>query len=824
MSEICIDYSLDNIPVDFFDAGNVKYKIKLLYKIKQVVLVEVFTGNVYKYHAVNYLSKDKKYLFFTKQPIDQSKHEDIAEKIMRCVALFEASADEIKPVNDVNNLNCTKEPEHFNEITIDKTGEVHPVKLHDTNNHKLLERIFKDILPRYGFAIRESQIKLADIILDALQECKISLCEAEVGTGKTHAYVIAAILNKLNNKNFNRIRTSYPLSNDFYMTTKMPAVISTSSIALQKAIAMEYLPAISKVFMDMGIIDKALTGVIRKGKEHFVCDKRLDDYLHSLSQRSKAKIDEVEEQQLRLIKQLNYLEIDLDQQDNLSNYVKSRICVTAQCNSRCSRYTTCRYHKYLQYAKSYNHDFQICNHNYFIADMRHRSKGLTPLIPNYQAVIVDEAHKFINAARQMYGSSIQSDEIFKVVSYINKLNFNHEQTALRIKSYTIRLSELNRKLFEDLKKPLFSNDIEDDTERLGVKITLAIAGTIRSLLYCLESLEKVLDESTGLKERPGSIYRYILRVLKELIGKFKVFDNKDNIVYWLDVPGGDVKSQVNVGLSSIPKDMDKLIYKDFWCRPIPMILTSGTMSVNGCFSHIKRNTGIDFVIPDRVSEISKKSPFDYKENSLLYISNNVPFPDGRNPQYIRALAEEVERLIKTTHGHSLVLFTSYKVMELVFNIIVARVQQFPLFKMGKKVFNPIDTFRKSKNGVLFASGNCWEGIDIPGDILSSLIIVKLPFAVPDPISEYEQTLFESVDEYKDKVIIPEMIIKLKQGVGRLIRTESDTGVISILDSRIRAGGSYRDRVLKALPECKITDSIISVEQFIREKKNSVYYM
>ena len=407
MNDITIDYSLDNIPINFFDVGNVHYKMSLLYKIKQVVLVEVFTGNVYKYHAVNYLTKENKYLFFTKQPIPQSKHGDVAERIIGLTALFEVPIEGLNPTNEAIDQNCIETSDDKTEISVEKSGEDYPAKTHEINNYVLLEKIFREILPKYGFAIRESQIELGEVILNALQECKISLCEAEVGTGKTHAYIIAAIVNKLSNKNFNRIRTSYPLSNDFYMTTKMPVVISTSSIALQKAIAKEYIPAISKVLMEMGVIDKSLSSVIRKGKEHFVCDKRLDDYLHTLTQRNKSKIDEVDEKQLQIIKGMNYLDIDLDKQDSLSNYVKSRICVTAQCNSRCNRYAACRYHKYLQYAKSYNHDFQICNHNYFIADMRHRSKGVASLIPNYQAVIIDEAHKFIVAARQMYGNSIQ---------------------------------------------------------------------------------------------------------------------------------------------------------------------------------------------------------------------------------------------------------------------------------------------------------------------------------------------------------------------------------------------------------------------------------
>ena len=183
----------------------------------------------------------------------------------------------------------------------------------------------------------------------------------------------------------------------------------------------------------------------------------------------------------------------------------------------------------------------------------------------------------------------------------------------------------------------------------------------------------------------------------------------------------------------------------------------------------------------------------------------------------------MEHLIKATHGHSLVLFTSYKVMELVYSRVSTQIDQYPIWKMEKRSLNPIDEFRKSTNGVLFASGNCWEGIDIPGDILSSLIIVKLPFAVPDPISDYEQTLYGSIEDYKDKVVFPEMIIKLKQGVGRLIRSESDTGVVSILDSRLREDGSYRSRVLKALPDFMVTDSVSEVERFIEGKKDKSYF-
>jgi ATP-dependent DNA helicase DinG len=118
----------------------------------------------------------------------------------------------------------------------------------------------------------------------------------------------------------------------------------------------------------------------------------------------------------------------------------------------------------------------------------------------------------------------------------------------------------------------------------------------------------------------------------------------------------------------------------------------------------------------------------------------------------------------------------------------------------------------------------WEGIDIPGDTLSMLIIVKLPFAVPDPIGEYEQTLYKDINEYKARVVVPEMLIKLKQGFGRLIRTESDTGCVAILDCRANSAGFFRKRVLNALPECRVTADIADVSDFYRAVKSQEYFM
>ena len=147
---------------------------------------------------------------------------------------------------------------------------------------------------------------------------------------------------------------------------------------------------------------------------------------------------------------------------------------------------------------------------------------------------------------------------------------------------------------------------------------------------------------------------------------------------------------------------------------------------------------------------------------------------------------------------------------------------FPLFRLDKGGVREIERFKRSGNGVLFASGALWEGIDIPGDALSMLIIVKLPFAVPDPIGEYERTLYKDMDEYIEQAIKPDMLIKSKQGHGRLIRTEFDTGVVAFLDCRVALNGAYRRCLLAALPDCEVTDSISRVEDFYREMKAPDY--
>lgn len=208
---------------------------------------------------------------------------------------------------------------------------------------------------------------------------------------------------------------------------------------------------------------------------------------------------------------------------------------------------------------------------------------------------------------------------------------------------------------------------------------------------------------------------------------------------------------------------------------------------------------------------------------LLYLPQTLRRTKHGSREEAVMMAQHIQRLICSTYGHTLVLFTSYSLMGSVYQILRDSLP-FPMVEVWRNAQEEIMRFKTMENAVLFAAGSCWEGVDFPGDIVSSLIIVKLPFAVPDPLREAEKERYATLTEYIRDIIVPDMQKKLRQGFGRAIRTESDTCVVSILDHRAVAGGRYHEDVLCALPACQMAETIEDVETFIRRQKCEEYYM
>lgn len=747
------------------------------------VLIERFTGKTYSYKAVSLKTQEIASLFYTRNPLAEKKHQATAQRMV---------------------ANCDIESPPLKVVM--KAGlEIQTEQAH---------AIFTHVLTRYGYGVRVKQIELAIQMLEVLHESRILLSEAAVGTGKTHAYIIASALYMQQNRNEFWIRSQYQLTRDFRADTPMPIVISTSSIALQKAITEDYIPEISRILLEQRLIKRPLSCVVRKGKEHYICDARLKEHM--------AQADAKTQMLLQPLTQASYLGLDMDGMDFISAYIKRKICVTGSCNMRCPLYDDCRYRMFLKYAQSGKHDLQVCNHNYLLADLMRRSQSQRPLIPNYQAIIIDEAHKFEQAAQSMYGNSVEQAEISLLTKQIMTLKLSDRRLTNALPKYCARLLTSNDALFAALRNPAnTSADDGEDSTRMTTSITGSAKTILRNIRRYLDELRQKLSDNPGVTERQEHLYSYILWMLEKLSDNLKTFQSPDKIIYWLEKSG-----EKSLSLCCIPKHLGKSLFQDLWSKSYPILLTSGTLSVNGRaggFEHIKKRIGLDYVKQDRLVETSKPSPFDHRNNCLLYISEQTPFPDNKSHEYIEAIAKEIERLIQATHGHTAILFTSYRAMELVYKILQERELGFPLLKLGKGGTRALERFKKSGNGVIFASGSLWEGIDLPGDVLSSLIIVRLPFAVPDAVSEFEQQQYESMEEYKRAIVIPDMLLKLKQGFGRLIRLESDTGVVSILDSRARLGGTYRQKVLAALPLCRVTSRIEDVANFIETVKDEDYF-
>ena len=630
-------------------------------------------------------------------------------------------------------------------------------------SHRIAEQIFREILPRHGMAVREEQIALCHEILDTLYNKEISLCEAGVGTGKTLAYLVACILWQMHRPE----------------RMKLPSVISTSSVALQDAILTEYLPDLSAVLLGEGIIREPITAVVRKGKERFVCDARLAERA-SLVQPSRKR-------------QTNSLNIaahilDMDHIPELSRYDRCRICVPQSCPRDCFLREDCRYQQYLR--DSMKPDIQICNHNYLLADASHRLEDRPLLLRSYQALVVDEAHKLPDAARQMYTETLSQHNMDELCLLLQQAHYKDFARQLRTAFLTLSFSCTQG--FSKLRGKVSEPFVLTPFRRAA-------------LIDCIA----LLQNAGGLPDVP----RYLLNRLGEAESLLRLFllEVPTRILY-IDYDA-DGQPTFCAASSRVPQ----LLRSALWNTREPTILTSGTLTAAGDFDHTEQLLGLAAYAPLR--HFRAESPFNYRKKCLLYIPARRAAAVPEN-QY---LADKIVQLVSTCHGHALVLFTSYRQMRNVYDALGGRLM-FPVFQAGRGQNRSIQQFKQSGNGVLFAAGSCWEGIDFPSDMVSLLIIAKLPFPIPDPVSDYERRQYPNLRDYINAEIIPEMQKKLRQGFGRAIRTEQDSCVVAILDERAGIGGKYHDAALAALPTCPTTEKIEDVQQFIREQKRPDYFL
>ena len=629
------------------------------------------------------------------------------------------------------------------------------------NAHNEIDHIFKDLLPTRNMAERPAQVALCHQMLNAMLEGGIALCDAGTGIGKTYAYLAAGTV-------YHRFRAASGLP-------VRPILISTSSIALQTAARDEYLPLLSSLLAEDGMITQPLQAVIRKGKSHYVCDDRLERRLGQLDLRKKN---------WRAGNALLALrnELDMDEIAHLSGYDRERVCVPQICD--CSQ-ETCRYRSFLEKCDSGRYLFQICNHNLLLADAIHRGSGRKPILQDACALIVDEAHKLPETARQMFGVTLAAEDIRALTHSLRGERFL-----------------LAAEVLADSAAPLMRKLARPPEGRPFDQYAKSLAAPERSLTVINRQLHGLLTPATR-------------RRLKNVSSSVSLFhQGHPDMVFYTeeDAHGGTM-------LCATIADLTAQLRQTLWQQERPAVLTSATLAVGKDFRRFKEETGL--LTDSRVTESVSLSPFDYQQNCLLYLPKFPP--RQKAAAYYDELAKEIAALLDAAQGHALALFTSYAAMSAVKERLPDHGLRYPLFTMGRSAIHTTEQFKASPGSVLLAAGAAWEGFDFPGDCVSLLIIPRLPFAVPDALKEKERENHPTLRLFIRAVVVPEMQIKLKQGFGRAIRTETDTCVVAILDERAAKGKRYSKDVLAALPEMPVTGSLEDVARFIRQVKGPDYF-
>ena len=652
----------------------------------------------------------------------------------------------------------------------------------------VIKSIFQTILPEYGFAVRSEQINLALNMYKAMTEKQIGICEAEVGTGKTMAYLIAGFV----------AREVYAREYGFHM----PVTVTTSSIELQKMIVEKEIPQLSQMLQDYGLIKHPLTSVLRKGKEHYFCIARYNDFLDKISQHPEKYEDLISSLQKS---KMNIRALDLDKWE-IPNAIKARVCVKGSCKS-CKYRTGCRYTAFIEHANEKGAvDFQVTNQNLYLTSIKAEvDQPGRRILQNSPYVVIDEAHKLLEAAQSTFGVQITEDAVRKYLNSVRHLCGSHssEEEYIRLMSAA---AQYNRALFASLRADMPSDSFDDDGLKC-ITIEDADVTTIIKLAQTILQIEALRKQKRGAYEIDG----------KQLAQNLRTFTRQNNIDIWLEAGENGL-----ITLCCCPDNMANVLAENVWNRDISHLLTSATMSDGTDFTFFKRENGIDRLDKRLVFESSTPSPFNYKEHARLYIPDDMPMPENDDSRYIDAVTSRIKDLIHATQGHTAILFTSYKVLQAVYEKAAPELQGFDVFRMTRNNRTVISEFRKSKNGILFASGSMWEGVDCIGDCLSSVIIVRLPFPLRNAVLEQKKDNTGTLWEFIQNYALPEMLIKLRQGAGRLIRSENDTGVISILDARA-AGGKFAFSVLNTLEKYPVVDDIEEVASFMRSVKSEEYY-
>lgn len=613
---------------------------------------------------------------------------------------------------------------------------------------------------------------MAEAVAHALIRKEHLLVEAGTGVGKTVGYLIPAVV---------------------YAAGGKPVIISTHTINLQGQLVTKDIPLIQQVMEE-----HPFSAVQMKGRGNFLCLQELDHASHSVF----FQDDPIFEHLRKWAKETQTGDIgELDFQFPEWSEVCANpdTCKRAECPFHADQ---CFYYKMRRKAETA--DIVIVNHSLFFSDLSIRmNEPKSSILPDYGAVVFDEAHHLEDVASDIFGIEFSN---YRIPQLLNKIKRRRD---IDIAPGELQFIEgINNSLFDAFSRPRKQEFFFDELYESVDKSSLD--DLANNLVTHLDGLNTMLlaqdaDDNPELKDRLDGYKRMLARIRGELSDLF--FGNQPNYYKWCERP--KVGKFVNCYLHLSPISVADLLRDALWGNPESIICTSATLSNSGTFGYTRKRLGVV-----ETNEMLLGSPFDFKEQALLYVPDDLDFPSDK-PEYADAVADRVKELLLAANGRAFALFTSYRMLNAVFDRLVDNVP-FRLLRQGEMSNEKLmQEFREDEETCLMGVHSFWEGVDVKGERLSCVIIDKLPFSVPDtPTNKArcEQIEKEGGNWFTD-FAIPQAQIRLKQGFGRLIRTKTDFGVVAILDVRIHKK-FYGKEFLRYLPQCKGTKKMSRVREFL----------
>jgi len=443
-------------------------------------------------------------------------------------------------------------------------------------------------------------------------------------------------------------------------------------------------------------------------------------------------------------------------------------------------------------------DLIIVNHHLFFADLALKQDDFGSILPEYSAVVFDEAHEMEDVASDYFGRQISNYRFEELARDADQtLRLLHLGTPSLLRK-TQRIRERSRGFFE-LFPPRDGRFSFTRNEREAFLEQNREAHD--SLVTSLKSME---TEFAALAQKPEELTRIARRsfeLRQELSFLFE--SNEKNFVYWYE------RRNKGVFLTATPIDVSQILRERLFEQFDSVILTSATLTVGGRFDYIRQRLGID-----HAKDRALPPEFDYPSQALLYLPKKMP--DVRDAGFQAAAADEIVQLLELSEGRAFCLFTSYSQMNDLFERVRSRVP-FPLLLQGTAPRSVLlERFKNTDGAVLFATASFWQGVDVPGEQLSCVIVDRLPFAVPsDPIvAARVRALQEDGRNPFAEFQVPQAVLALKQGFGRLIRTKTDRGVLALLDTRLQRM-PYGKIFLESLPRYGTTQELAEVARFLK---------